>query len=478
MLLAKTLSLYKQAAIQDAMVEHAAHKEIAVQFGTGFGKRPDALTYPSDILENAKKGATSFHASEELWSNPLSLTNNLKRGELDQLRKGWDLILDIDTPQWILSKLTTHLFIKALQDHGIKAITCKFSGNKGFHIAVPFEAFPSTIGKEKTADAFPEGPRKIALYLLHYITENYVKIKEGNTIIFANKYAYRIDKLAALTGKKREELITNFQFNPLAIIDVDTILISSRHLYRMPYSFHEKSGLVSLPIDPDSVLTFTKKQAEISNVNTDILFLDRTVAKRGEAAQLVTEAYDFASEQWLEKTTANAIKPKALYTIHTENQVLGMDVLDTDKEPIPEEYFPECIQKLLQGLEDGRKRALFVLTNFLQSCHWEQSVIEERLKAWNQKNKEPLKDNYLITQLHYARRQKKAKLPPNCNNKMYYADLGIKCGSCAGNIKNPVQYASIRFKSAKRSRPKTRKPAKPPKSAKKESSPSSKSSKN
>ena len=33
-------------------------------------------------------------------------------------------------------------------------------------------------------------------------------------------------------------------------LEIDTVLISSRHLYRMPYSLHEKSGLVSLPINP------------------------------------------------------------------------------------------------------------------------------------------------------------------------------------------------------------------------------------
>ena len=39
----------------------------------------------------------------------------------------------------------TYLFIKSLKDHRINAVTVKFSGGKGFHIAVPFEAFPSYI---------------------------------------------------------------------------------------------------------------------------------------------------------------------------------------------------------------------------------------------------------------------------------------------------------------------------------------------
>ena len=62
---------YKREDIQKEMILHAEDKEIGTRFANGgFGKRPDILSYPRDILELAKQGATSFHSSEEIWKNP------------------------------------------------------------------------------------------------------------------------------------------------------------------------------------------------------------------------------------------------------------------------------------------------------------------------------------------------------------------------------------------------------------------------
>jgi len=64
------LSYYKRKDIQEEIIANAKNREIAIKFGDkGFGPRPDVLQYPRDILELVKQGATSFHASEELWSN-------------------------------------------------------------------------------------------------------------------------------------------------------------------------------------------------------------------------------------------------------------------------------------------------------------------------------------------------------------------------------------------------------------------------
>ena len=117
--LAQTLSYYKRKEIQELLIENAQDKEIAARFNETFGKRPDSIRYENDVLDFAKKGVTSFHASEELWSNPLQLSSIMKRKDLDDLRKGWDLILDIDCPYWQLSKLITYTFITALLDHKI-----------------------------------------------------------------------------------------------------------------------------------------------------------------------------------------------------------------------------------------------------------------------------------------------------------------------------------------------------------------------
>src|SRR3989344_7949678 len=129
-----SLEHYKREDIRDEIVLNSRDREIAVRYNDTFGKRPDSLRHASDILELAKQGATSFHASEELWSNPLQLDPDMKRHELEKLRKGWDMVIDVDCPYWEFSKLITHLIIEALKKHDVKSISCKFSGNKGFHI--------------------------------------------------------------------------------------------------------------------------------------------------------------------------------------------------------------------------------------------------------------------------------------------------------------------------------------------------------
>src|SRR3990167_6917398 len=140
------LKHYKHREIQEALVKHAQNKEIGMCFGEGYGKRPDQLTYPRDVLELALKGVSSFHASEELWSNPLALSNTLTKAELEQLRIGWDLVLDIDCAIFEYSRICAQLVIYFLSHCGVKDISIKFSGNKGFHIGVPFQAFPQKVG--------------------------------------------------------------------------------------------------------------------------------------------------------------------------------------------------------------------------------------------------------------------------------------------------------------------------------------------
>ena len=122
------LKHYKRNDIQETMVDAAKNREISSRFGeNGFGKRPDVLTYPNDVLELVKQGTTSFHVSEEHWSNPLALSPTLKKEELEKLRIGWDLVLDIDCKYWEYAKIIAHLLVKELKAHGITSISVKFS---------------------------------------------------------------------------------------------------------------------------------------------------------------------------------------------------------------------------------------------------------------------------------------------------------------------------------------------------------------
>jgi len=423
---------YKREFIQKAMSDHAKNKEIAVRYNEQFGKRPDVLNYPRDVLELAINGATSFHASEELWQNPLRLNPNLNKQDLNDLRTGWDLVLDVDCDNLEYSKIATDIIVKALRHHQINSFSVKYSGNKGFHIGVPFEAFPEAVAEKETRLMFPEAPRKVAAYL-----KDMIQVPVGKNILKYenNNFSAVIEK----TGKKPEEILLrsedNFgrkveNLNAEPFLNIDTILISPRHLYRMPYSLHEKSGLVSIPINPDKILEFDKETASPEKItDAENVFINRIDVKHGEAKQLLLQAFDFAEKN----------EPEKIY--ETE--------IEIPEEAIPQKFFPPCIKKILEGMKDGRKRAVFVLINFLRSCGYDYDSIEKILKEWNERNPEPLKEQYWLGQLRYHKQNKKKILPPNCDNAMYFSELGIdvcKRDNLHRYIKNPVQWAKKKAK--------------------------------
>ena len=493
MLISKTLTFYKRDDIRDEIVRHAADKEIAVRYEDSFGKRPDVISYSGDVLEFAKRRATSFHCSEELWSNPNELRPAMKREELDSLRIGWDMILDIDCEDWFFARLTAHLFVKALKEHGIVSIGCKFSGNKGFHIGVPFQAFPKQIAYEgritDTKDLFPEATKRIAQYLLNFVSDKYIVVDaENQTIVFDKKHSFQLRELEKRFLKKFNELTIrkcskcgrevkgtvresqeficetcgktivcnedylkcpkcsrlmqrviskeplckcgSFQasppkFNPLSIMQFDSLLISSRHMYRMPYSFNEKSGLISIPVVAERIMDFEKKDAMPENIVTAHSYLNRDAVKENEASALIRDAFDY--NPMIEGETEEK-----------KNKEYAMP-----EEAIPEKFFPPCILNILKGMEDGRKRSLFILQNFLSCCGWNPGQTETLMKEWNKKNPEPLREVNIVGQLRYHKQRKEKILPPNC--RAYYQDLGV-CSpdSICDRIKNPVQYAKKR----------------------------------
>jgi DNA primase large subunit len=46
------------------------------------------------------------------------------------------------------------------------------------------------------------------------------------------------------------------------------------------------------------------------------------------------------------------------------------------QEKLPESLFPPCVNCLLSGIKDGKKRGLFILVNFLTSVGWDYPDIE------------------------------------------------------------------------------------------------------
>lgn len=416
------LRWYKKTEVREAMIKSAENKEVAVVYGEkGYGKRPDVLIYPNDILEFVQKGATSFHCSEENWSNPLQLTSESSKNDLDGLRAGWDLVLDIDCKFFEYSKIAARVLSSAL-DHFDTPHTIKFSGNNGFHIAVPFEAFPETVHETPTSTLFPDGPRKIAFFLTAMIKS----VLADKILEFEN-----VDQIAKRTGKLHNELVKNNELDPFSLMCIDTILISPRHLFRMPYSFHEKSSLVSIPVNKNKIDLFEKSHADPETAIVKEKFLERSVEKNS-SKKLFIHAFDFEIKRDEEKPRSRNYKE-----------------FEGSEFAIPEQYFPPCMKIILEGLKDGRKRALFALINFFNNTGWSYEDMEKTILEWNKKNAEPLREVYVKGQLRYFKSKNKKVLPPNCLNKSYYIDIGVcKPDSFCSKIKNPANYAIFKQQNA------------------------------
>jgi len=425
------IEYYSKKDVQDEIIRTAKDKECVGRFGLqGFATRPDTINYGQEIMDQVESGITSFHFSEETWDNIYNISTGMNKKELDKQRKGWDLILDIDSKHFEISKICADLIIKALKYHDIKSISCKFSGNKGFHIAVPFEAFPQVIGNKETKLLFPEMPRLIAQYINHMITD-----KLSNAIIkeFELNMPSKLREFSKLIGIEHSELITNDKLNIDKIIEIDTILINSRHLCRAVYSVHEKSGLVSIPIDIDKVKEFQRDYArpDIISVERNV-FLNRDHANPEECKQLLLQAIDFDKAQQKE---------------YGENFIKTKTKIDYDESRFKEtikiipDAFPPCIKNILNGVGDGRKRALFVLINFLKTAGYDNEEITTIIYDWNKNNKEALRETYIKGQLSYMRRNKVAP-PPNCSNSVY-KDLQVCTPEpLCQRIKNPISQAT------------------------------------
>jgi len=421
MRLGDVVKYYSRDDVQQALVKAARDREVAGVFRNGsFGKRPNALSYPQDVLSMVRQGVMEFHCSVERWTQPMAL----RQDNYNELRKGWDLMLDIDCDAFEHGRAAALAFCRALERHGIRNFSVKFTGGKGFHIGVPWESMPSEVNYKPSARQYPELARKIAAYLKEYARDDVEKelLRTGSPEKIAEQLKRPLSELVA--GAKPGQAI-----DPYRVIDVDPILISARHLFRMPYSIHKASFLVSLPVKPSELGSFQREMAKPDSVRPVLGFLH--AGEKGEADALVAEALD-----WHAKAMPEESRPAPK--------------LYVPKQAIAKEHFPPCVQNILNGLQDGRKRSLFILTNFLSSAGWKTDAIESMLLEWNEKNMPPLREGYIRTHArwHEARLRagQKSLPPPGCKKEGYYESIGIcqpdsACGGQAKTIKNPVNYA-------------------------------------
>ncbi len=396
----KILNLYySRPEVQKAIYEFSKDRETVPSYMMeSFGKRPDSLQYDNDVYELSKKGATSFHCSEEIWTDCLNIETGMNEKQLNELRKGWDLLLDIDSRYIDYSKIMVDLIIDLLKFHGINNIGIKFSGSKGFHMIIPWKAFPKEINNVKTSDMFPEYPKIIMQYIAEKVKPRL--IEEISKLTRPNKY------------------IKDFKASKEVIPDL--MLASPRHLFRTPYSLHEKTALASVVVDKNKIKNFELKDANPLKTKVKS-FMPNCI--EGEAKELLTSALDWSKHriESLTKKDYGNIKYKA---IKLNN--------------ISENNFPPSIKKILEGVSDGRKRALFILINLFRSIGMEKEELEKRIEDWNNKNEVALKQGYITSQLTWSYRNK--IVPPPNFDKDYYKAIGVIPNAEELRYKNPSNY--------------------------------------
>ncbi len=501
---------YSNPKVQQALLEFAKDREVVPRYFEGFGKRPDTLQYNSDIMGLVNKGATSFHASEEIWNDPLAINSDMTHKEMSENRKAWDLLIDIDSPFLDYSKIAATLLVEELESFGVNSYGVKFSGSKGLHIIVPSNAFPSEFKGMKTKDMFPEWPRAIVEFLMQKIKPKFsLKLKELGINFEAVKERMNLSKEDLLTitcpkpgcnGTANKKNSVSFKCNVCSvnlerpdykitakklrctndtcrgffevisskeyfkcekcgfstlnksevesrnkvtisskseyarefaedlkteeIAPLDLVLVAPRHLFRMPYSLHEKTSLSSVVLEKEEISSFTPANANPLKINIKPFYKK---AKDNEAEYLLE-----TSINWKEQN-----KPKEEKKRISEEYV-------ADYTGVTEEMYPQSIKKLLKGLQEGRKRGLFVLLTFLRCLNYPDDYVSQKINDWNKLNDPPLKEGYVKSQLDWHFKQRKKILPPNYSNDSFYKDL--KLIDKAPEAKNPLVEVSRKLR--------------------------------
>jgi hypothetical protein len=401
----EVVNYYSRREIAEEIVKNASGREVAGAFSDGsYDSRPNIIQYSSDVIEMAKKGITSFHYSVEHWKNPMAINID----NYNTLRSGWDLIIDIDSKIGIEGAQVAALKIcEFLEKYSIKNYGIKFSGSRGFHMCLASVMFPKEIDYKPIESLYPETPRIITEFIREKIAVDLLK-----------------ELLKNEKARKIKEVAEEAEISPYLFVDIEKGW-GNRHMFRAPYSFNEKTWLVSVPLDLGELKNFSSNMASHEKIKIKNAFFK---GEENEAESLLLDAWDLHAMR--KKEIVKKKKPVKSY-----------------EKKIPEELFPPCMKIILSGLQEGRKRSTFSLINFLRIMNWKWPEIEEKVIDWNNKNKPPLPENFIIGQLKWA--EQNLRNPANCppEGDLYYTSTGVchpdnicKNFTKTIQIKNPIAY--------------------------------------
>ncbi len=495
---AVALAYYSRKDVEKAIYDFCRGRETVPKYFEGFGKRPNTLEYPNEILALVKNGATSFHCSEERWKDVLGISMDKNLDDFNDLRDGWDLLIDIDSKYFEYAKQAAISVINVLENNGVKNFGVKFSGGKGFHIIVPWEAFPKELNGVDTSRKFPEIPRIILGYIMeeakpllekalkddetlkkvargircesckNIANESYLIVLECpnprcRTSEEIKKTVKEVDSQntdsSFKIGKKRkctqcstpmvessktkiyycdnckiDSRISKENFSSIPMYDIyeqlglDVILVSPRHLFRSPYSLHEKTSLASVVIDKSQITNFSHKDADPIRV-TIKNFLPSALPN--EAKNLLIKSYDWFSKKKISNKSSKDQDDSSSFDGEKKFKEIVIDRSKLKYAPV--------IDEILKGIKgDGRKRALFILINYFKSLNFSEDEIKRIVVEWDAKNSKPLREGYVNSQLSWSFKQKKL-LPPNYD-KPHYKGIGINPTDEELKFKNPVSY--------------------------------------
>ncbi|MCW8965686.1 MAG: hypothetical protein OQK82_03230, partial [Candidatus Pacearchaeota archaeon] len=237
-----------------------------------------------------------------------------------------------------------------------------------------------------------------------------------NSILF-----YECTKCNINSKKNPNNFSRTIEEDLFDVMGLDLVLISPRHLFRTPYSLHEKTALASVVLTLEELKSFELKDASPMNIKPKDFMPD---SKENEAEYLLRESLEWSTEN---KPTIN----KKVNGKYANFKPLNL-------KNITEQQFPPCIINILKGIKDGKKRALFTLIHFFRSIGLDKIELEKKIEEWNKKNNPPLKQGYITSQLSWAY-SRKPLMPPNC--KEFYQGIAVCTpDNLCGIIKNPVNY--------------------------------------